>query len=362
MNKKIISTLLPVVLALTTGQTQAIENYVSYQYPSAHAAITEAPSQSLSSSEYWQVVSGKELRLGVEMAFSSSKSVVLLSPRAELKNGQLYRAPAVKEGAIRLYTHGQEQKLTTSYDRDEMAGYGFAPGSAAVQANQLKGKQATLRLTQLIEDSDSYLLHVKESDSPYQLTVNANNVMAAQGRLPIQAEFAGKKLAVSELQAMMRAPNGDAVAVSTQSDGIHLDAPLTYIGARQGLYNLELHSTQSVDGLQVKRSIRVPFVNQQQTANVVKHTLEVTSPSRVSAKVKLEVKEEGRYGVTATLFGLYQGKFAALATTEAAQDFTQSDTLPLEFVLPKGATGPFKLSILELKDQTRLQRFVVNAK
>jgi hypothetical protein len=355
LNLKLLS-----LLFAATGQVQAAENYVSYQHPKAIEAMTLLPAQPLSSNEYWHVVSGEALRQGVDMTFTSDKSVVLLSPRTEFKYGQLHQAQAIEHGAIRLYTDGHEATLKMTYDSDEMAGYGFVPGSSAVQANQLKGKQATLRLTQLIDDNDSYLLHVKETDSPYQLTIDANNVVAGNEGLKLQAQFADKTVPVTELNVSMRAPDGEIIAVTKHTGLIQPTSPLTYVGARQGLYAVEMHSEQNIDGLLVKRSIRVPFVNQHQTARILDQSLTLESPTLATASVQLEVEEAGRYGVTATVFGYLDGKLTALATSEAAQDFVQSDILPLSFKLPKGAKGPFKLTVLELKDQTRLQRFPVN--
>ncbi|CCQ10457.1 hypothetical protein PALB_13240 [Pseudoalteromonas luteoviolacea B = ATCC 29581] len=348
---------LSVALALMTTAVIANTNYVNFQYPNAIDAATDNTLQSLSSTEYWQVVSGKTLREGINLAFSSEKSVILLSPRALLKQGQPYRAPAIEERAIRLFTQSGEKHLETSYNRDEMTGYGFAPGSAAVQANQLKNQQATLKINQPIGDDDTYLLHVKESHSPYTLAVNAPNIVDAQQGLTLETTIAGIAQSLPQMAMLLRSPQGELVAFEVQQNKIEFKNELTTLGAHQGLYSLELHAEHNVDGLIIKRSIRVPFVHQQSTARLTNQSLESVSKTHLSANIDITVDESGRYGVLASVFGSLNGQYQALATSEAAMDFTHSGELNITFALPPGAKGPYELKVLELKDHTRLQRF-----
>ncbi|WP_462172190.1 DUF4785 domain-containing protein [Pseudoalteromonas xiamenensis] len=357
--KKLIQTL-PAFVMLTSMGVLANNGYVNFPYPTVISATPSANTQTLSSTEYWEVVRGDELKTGVAISFSGNKSVVLLSPQySHDMNGQK-RAPAVAENAIELHTLQGKASLSATYNRDEMSGYGFAPGSAAVQANKLAGQNATLRLNQKISDDDLYLLHVKESDSPYQLHVESNVMVQEEAALVLHADLTGAKNIKPKLAIQVSAPDGQSIPYHFTNDKLAFDAPLEHVGAREGMYNVVVHSHSMVNGLEVKRSVRLPFVHQRESASVNTYSISEQTAKHVTANVSLNVSQEGRYGVVATLMGYREGKQIALATSEAAQDFSTSETLPIRFTLPKGATGPYQVNILELKDQTRLQRFVQN--
>ncbi|WMN61635.1 hypothetical protein NI389_17625 (plasmid) [Pseudoalteromonas xiamenensis] len=355
--KKLLQAL-PVFGALTSIGVLANNGYVNFPYPTVISANPSTHTQTLSSTEYWEVVRGDELKKGVPISFTSNKSVVLLSPQHSRDMSRLKRAPAVEENAIELRTLQGKATLSATYNRDEMSGYGFAPGSAAVQANKLAGQNATLRLNQKISDDDLYLLHVKESDSPYQLNVESDVLVGEEAQLALRADVTGVKNIKSKLTIQVNAPDGQSIAHHFTNDKVAFDTPLEHIGARAGLYNVVVHSHTTVDGVDVKRSIRLPFVHQLESASIDAFALTEQTSKYVDAEVSVNVLQKGRYGVVATLMGYRDDKQIALATSEAAQDFSTSDTLPIRFTLPNGAKGPYQVNILELKDQTRLQRFV----
>lgn len=358
INRLLLS--LALIVPLVSAETATNDNYVNFTYPNNSLSSTASTDQTLSSTEYWEVVRGAALKSGVAISFTSNKSVILLSPQATLRQGTKSISPAINSNSIALFTPTGGHELSTTYNSDEMNGYGFFPGSAAVQANQLAGITATLRLTQDMHDEDVYLLHVKESYSPYPLVISSNTVVDENVKLQLSADFAGSKQALNDLNLRVFSPDGELIEHTTVDNELVFAQPLKQIGIREGLHNVIIHSKVQIDGLTIKRSLRVPFVNQVNTASVSHYQLTEQSGLDLGVDVALDIFQSGRYSVSATVLGKVNGVYQTLATSEAAKDFTHSGVLPIHFTLPKRAEGPFQIKLLELKDQTRLQRFVLN--
>ena len=337
-------------------QSNLIEREATiYIWPQPHAADTNfIEQQSRSSNEYWQVITGAQLTKGVSV-HTTSDALVRLASYANYESGSKLVSTSLDPNMLQMSVAGDqiiESQRVISEVQMEQAG--FTDGSVALKLAKMD-EALMLKTTQNLADEERYLLHVKEKNSPIVLELAAKSNVAGvvDNSMPLTMNLAKNTIANSEAKVRLLDPKGQEVPVSFSNAQVTFANDLSYFGARQGLYELEVNVSKEIDGKLVKRSVKFPF------ANTVK-TAQLNGKPKLNDNggyhLPISVSEPGRYGVTATLQGeSANGKLVRLQTISSAAWLDADGNLSLPFTLEQ-----FKhynnLSLVDIKlmDQSRM--------
>lgn len=347
--------IIAVFAAPLCGATDA----VTYQFPSVQSKSQANNKQQLQSDEYWQKVSGKALKNGVELSFTADDPLVRISPKARYENGIKTNAKQLDVDQLQLI-RGNGQAITGKdvqhIKQQEMRHAGFADGSVALKLNNMKQeKHMRLKSLEALDDNEEYLVHVKEKHSNKKLEVTGSRKLIGNTLSVDSILIAGKKVNANMLSAKLHSPNNEDIAVRfVPSKGFILNELPEYVGTAQGLLSLELLIIDSEQGETTQRSINVPFFQHLQSASVVTSNIVKSGRSTVLAEVKLAVQEAGRYSVRATLMGSNNNQtFTPIATVESAQALSDDASVVLPFNIATRYKY-YQVADIELKDQTRM--------
>lgn len=317
-----------------------------------------ASEQQVQSDEYWQTISGAELNRGVKV-YVTGDALVRLAPKVHYQSGAPQVAPDLNVDELSFtQTDGNDVQISLLAAQEQMRSAGFSDGSVAMKVANLTNQPLLLRSNGAATSNAEYLLHVKEKDSPYQLSFKLpshhNN---GQNTLNVEANLNQQNLLALTTKVNVIAPSGELIAASFNNDKVVMNSAPTEYGARNGLYQVELHTLGNVGGKLVKRSAKLPFINIARTAEIV------DSSVADAVYVNLNVAEAGRYNLLATLQGTNkQGQKVRLQTAEVAEfhDYRAKVTMPFE--LEKfGDFSDFELVDVKLTDQSRLMTLEVRS-
>lgn len=325
-----------------------------YIWPEVHpAAANFVQSQIRSSDEYWQVVSADELHKGIKV-HTTSDALVRLASYANYDSGAKYISEPLNPNMLQMSTQGQPLLKQQIISNNQMKQAGFDDASVALKLESGSGS-FTLKTSQPLRGNERYLLHVKEKNSPFKLTLGADSNVTGSidNNMALDMSLAGKKLQNSEVKVRVLAPNGEQVPVDFNAESVTFNRDLTYFGARDGLYELEVDVLTKVNGQSVKRTLKFPFANTVKTAAL---TQGMSFDQKSGYQLPIEVLEPGRYNVTATLQGQNSsGDLVRLQTVSSAAYFDQSGALSLPFTMAKFQQfDNFELVDIKLTDQSRM--------
>lgn len=339
-------------------------NRVSFIYPEVQSAtLSITNKQNLVSNEYWETITGAQLKKGVELFTSIRSPLIRLAPKVIYASGAPVKSIALNEQQLSIVqgrslaeakTLNSGTKLISNRDMQQA---GFNDGSVAAKLNLASDKPVFLRTSQSLADDAEYLLHVKEKDSKQVLEVNAvrNVIASTSNNFPIGATLAGTKLSDTELSLEMIDAQGERQKVSLQNGHILLPDSFQIVGGLHGLNEIIVNLRSWQDNRIVRRTVKIPFVQVSATA-----ILESINPSDMqsasSVKLPISVLEPGKYAVTATLAGVDRnGEVMPLQTAAVSEFFNQSKLLQLPFNLTSFPEySEFTLLNVKLVDQSRM--------
>lgn len=357
MKKRILLTL---CCGLVTA-ANAYSNDVVYQFKQVQPRVEKNITQSIASNEYWMTVSGKQLKNGIDLPLSSRNSFVRVAPKITHKNDEQPYIEPLNVRSLKLTSKdGQQNKETFAehvFAQKEMDDAGFSDGSVAlkVKSNRVLQKYV-LKTEQYLDDSSQYLVHVKEKESNAILNVVATNEMKSTSNLfALQSlKFTDPSIKVTHVSARLKSPTNQSVDVNVTHSGAKFSEQLDYIGAINGLYELELQVDAMQSNMPIKRTIKVPFVNTKQTAKTLPGYNFKEINNTVRASVTLAVNESGKFSIQATLQGSDDGKrFYNIATVEMAKTFSSDGNFDIPFNV-KSRFKEYRLINVTLKDHSRL--------
>lgn len=348
------------LIAAMSAPLCAADNTVSYQFPNVQVKSQSVNTQQLQSDEYWQKVSGKSLKKGVELNFSADDPLIRVSPKARYQDGIKTHAKQLDVTALKLVRSDGKAVINAKdvqhIKQQEMRHAGFADGSVALKlANMKNQKQVLLQSAESLNDDDEYLVHVKEKHSTKKLTVKASRKLHGTTLAIDNFALANTKVSANMVKVKLHSPHNEAIDVRfVPSKGFILSDLPDYVGAAEGLLSLEVQVTDKANGETVMRSINMPFFQPSDSASVVASKIVKKGGSSVVAQVDLAVQQEGRYSVRATLVASNDNQtFTPIATVETAGDLSSDGRLLMPFNVAKSFKF-YKLIDIELKDQTRM--------
>lgn len=364
-------------------------DYVSFITPlygeyQASLPILEQASQS---DEYWLNVTGAELNAGVTLTMSQAASLVRIAPRGDTSSGALMHAEAIAPERVQIQRVSQapqgkaaassaiatESLVKSMVSAEALASAGLTDDSSALQMSEKATPgEYRLQVSQPLTLSASYLVNVKEKGSPYQLSLKAPTVVAAD------AQTLGLKLALSqsdntfEPQAKLKQADGEIqnITMVKQGDTWQAQIPqgMQLANSNAGFSEIEVTVQTRVDGRPVQRTVKSVFKSYVNSASIKPEVLTVWDkglPNQVN--FELDVAEAGRFGLSGVLTGTNaEGQKVAIMRTQAANWLTpESSKLKLIFdpklIQASGLQPPFELNGLELQDQGQMARLSFQA-
>ncbi|WP_406664096.1 DUF4785 domain-containing protein [Gallaecimonas sp. GXIMD1310] len=340
----------------------AIAKPVVYQYPAPQIQAKPMLTISKQSNEYWQRVTGKELKAGVALHITQADNLVRVAPKAHFQAGQVEKARGLDLNLLSLHGSAKGKALAVQRiaSQQQMRQAGFEDGSVAMKAPL---EAHILKTSQPLRDDDEYLVHVKEKGSPLVLDAKADfRVHPGQQKLALALAMQGQALPAKGVKLTLVSPDGDKVPVHYDGQNVTFDTPLQAVGARHGYYQLNVFSESTVNGQTVARSATLPFMQTEQTATLGSSHLETASDGSVVAKVPLLAQQPGRFAIKATLVSVQGKQKVALATTEVAQQVDADAVFSLPFKVSGQDLSHYQLDDLVITDQTRMLKLYPDVK
>lgn len=357
MIKKI--TTLCAAIMLVNAAANANEQTV-YQFPQVQPA-SAAPLQNLEkdSVEYWQRVTGKELKRGVPVFVNQAEHFIRIAPKARFDSGEVMKPHQLQVDMFSVRDESARQMpMQAIAAREQMQNAGFRDGSVGLKLGQVNGK-AMLQTRQALGDQDIYLVHVIEKGSRSALRAKTQfKLKEQQQRLSINLSMGQKYIKDSDVELALFSPSGEQLEVRYEKGEAVFTYPLETIGAAKGYYELEANIKTNASGKIVKRSIKMPFVHSADTITMGKASVMSLGRNHFQAQVPVDVTDAGRFAIRATLTGTdSKGERVKLATVEVAKQIEGHGQFMMPFSSVRTANPPFELTDIELTDQTRMLKF-----
>ena len=331
-----------------------------YQFPQVQSAsVSQLQTLEKDSVEYWQNVSGKELKRGVPVFVNQADNFIRIAPKARFDSGEVFKPYDLQLDKLSVRdANFKKMPMQTMVAREQMQNAGFSDGSVGLKLGQVNGK-AMIKTSQTLNDNDTYLVHVIEKGSHNALHAKTQfKLKQHQQRLAMQLSMGKKLFKDNDVQLTLLSPDGEQLDVDYENGEAVFTYPLETIGAAKGYYELEANVKTKINGQTVKRSIKMPFVHSAQTITMDNAKVEYLGNKQYQAQVPVQVTDSGRYAIRATLTGKgSKGERVKLATVEVAKQIDSYDNFIMPFFVTKTAKAPFKLINIELTDQTRMLKF-----
>jgi hypothetical protein len=319
------------------------------------------------SHEYYRKVSGAELNRGIDLHTSSPRALVRLQALGAI--GQREQE-AIQPKFLQVtgadgkkHVNGAAMESIVDAAQLAKADLPFAASTSAFRLHAAMGQgKFTLKADKLGETQD-YLIHVTEPDSPFSQTLQAGAAHYLHGQNLVVStallEGSNKKHPIGAMKAELVSPAGRVFPLDFASrDGktyqaqIKLDANET---PTPGLWEVQTHSETTVKGLLVRRSTRIalpvalPVARLTGDANV-----QAGKNGELSVLLGVQAASAGRYEARGLLYGTVGGKLVPLAVAHSAKWVEAGKgELDLSFnsALLAGSSAPYEVRDLTLNDQ-----------
>ncbi|MDA8621420.1 hypothetical protein N9L48_02135 [Psychrosphaera sp.] len=334
--------------------TTTVEQTV-YQWSTVQASSKAQQFVEKSSDEYWQTVSGKELKKGVSVYLTTNDNLIRVAPKASYENGEVYKAAGIEIEDLELLDTSSKIKYNVSAtaSQSQMKLAGFDDGSVAIKG-LTNGQNAILKSRQPLADNGLYLIHVKEKNTPHVLNIKSGfKKINEEASLPFNLNMPSGTITSKDVSLSLISPVAEQVEVSLTSNGVEFSQPLEQLGAINGFYELDALVLADVNGKKVMRSIKVPFTNVKETASLGQPRFK-QEVGRVIVDMPIEADLPGRYAVKATLASKEGDIITKLATIEVAAHIDNYAKLSLPFDVSLVGTKKITLTDVEVTDQTRM--------
>ncbi len=338
------------------NESSQIEQTV-YQWASVQKGGTPQRNVVKTSDEYWQTVTGRELKKGVAVYLTTDDNLIRVAPKASYDHGQVFKAKGIDIDQLELLNNNAKTKydLTATASQSVMQQAGFDDGSVALKG-LTNGDNAILKTRQALSDDDVYLIHVKEKNSPHLLTIKSGFEKSNQAqRLPVELSVGNKALLKDEITLSLISPVSEQVNVQYNAGTAEFSQPLEQLGAINGFYEIEARVMTEIKGKKVMRSVKVPFTNVTTTALLGAPKYQ-TNANKVVVNLPIEAEMPGRFAIKATLASKNGDVVTQLATVEVAAQIDSFEQLSLPFDIATAPKGELFLMNVELTDQTRMMK------
>ena len=334
------------------------------------------------SDEYWLQTSGAELKSGLTIDSSEAEALVRFSGlvnTAPQQAGQVramatsaseprQRAQAIDPEMIEVLQGSESLSRAKSgvVAQAQLAQEGTFRNSSAFKMNGSSDDgPLTLRSHQQLEDSDQYLINIKEKGSRKKLVISADRLAYLSGEsIRFNAELLNKGNPMKRVKykAYILDASGQRIKVKlkrTKKGAWKVKLPkklkATPPGQRHELY---ISARAPHKKGKVRRIGKLAFALANPTAQV--DSIQLLMVDDVAAEARLNVAAEGRYEFRATLLGTDQeGNQRAIMRSHSAEWLEPgSHTIMVRYdqnlLEQSGLLPPYQLKDIELMDQGQL--------
>ncbi len=316
--------------------------------------------------------SAAELAAGIPIHTTAPGAVVRINP---LRTGSTDELVALDPSRVQIAPHGATGPTSGGVIPLATAGQlaaadvPFPEGSSAFRIDPSLGAGAfILRAPDLPAEGEArYVVAVVEPESPVLLKLTADSLAyLAGGRGSAEAvlETGGPPLENPMFGAILVAPDGQILPL-TVDPGADGTARISFALERmdpgaQGLWEISLSASGTVDGLLARREVRTAFGTALPTARFAGVASIEPRDDGLTVTFPVEVAAPGRYEVRAVLWGLGDdgAMHPAVLAQSAAWLEPGTESLGLGFgdglLEGTGLHAPWELRNLELRDQGRL--------
>ena len=347
-------------LALISPSQATADDYAAYSFAmyAGQANAAQHHAVSVESNEYWQDVSGQQLKQGIELPVSSASPVVLITPKHEQTGAEL------NVDALSLRIPGEAlERISQRVAADKLAQTGIFSKAVALHTRLPKAQgKLKLQSEQDLSPGTMYRVMVKERESATVMQLTAPDQNVAKGlTVSAKMQHGGRNLEARQVKANLLTPDGLTILVHTTIVGDEVEFDLkpvaNAIPPRKGLYELHVDMQAENAGQPVKRSAKLAVAMHQNTASI--QTVE-QRPGELDAQVHFTASQASRFEVRALLFASdKRGNLHPLMESHAAQSFEPGDnvlkiTFDPAILAESGLRAPFELRQVQLHDQHQL--------
>lgn len=342
---------------------------VSYSFPISDINQLDFSQKQahVQSRQYKVDVSGAQLKSGVTLNTSAKGALVRISAfdgKSSIEPKQL----SVKTSTGKLYKQGKAFDTLVNSDVMQKNGMGFQQGTTGFKLDDSLGTGTfTLKADNAIASHAKYRVNVfeKNSDTEMHLTANKSNYLKGQA-LKVDAKVfnLGRTEKIISIKGQLVSPSGKVhnVSFTPSKEGYVLNTPLdmtadTIPGA---LWELHTEVQAKVGGQLVQRNGQLPFAFAQKTASISAKPLISGQKQSPVATIPVNAKVDGRYEVRAILYGTAKnGSLKPIMMTHSAANLSAGEGALMmkfdpEILANSGATAPYKVEQLELRDQNQM--------
>ncbi len=319
------------------------------------------------SHEYFRKVSGAELNRGVDLHTSSPRALVRLQAVGAIGQSEQEAIQpkflTVTDGVGKQHVNGAAMESIVDAAQLAKADLPFAASTSVFRLHAAMGQgKFTLKADKLGESQD-YLIHVTEPNSPFTQTLQAGAALYLHGQNLVVStallEGGNKKHPIGGMKAELVSPAGRVFPLEFSSrDGqsyqaqIRLDANET---PTPGLWEVQTHIESKIKGKVVRRSARVALPVALPVARLTgEANLQAGKLGELSVLLGVEAASAGRYEARGLLYGTVGGKLLPLAVAHSAKwiDGGKGEIdLSFNAALLQGSSAPYEVRDLILNDQ-----------
>jgi len=354
--------------------------HFSQKIPSNSQLSLQAKAYEAVSDEYWLEVTGEQLNKGLELAVSHPGALIRLSAK-QVKNGASAFDLAIDPSKVQLLKNKQAlaKPFKQTISQQQLATANIFPNSSAMQLDSSMGKGTfTLQVNQQLNAKQHYMVNVKEKNSPYKLhlSIGKQSYLAGE-KITLDSYVNGLQsssiknspnsavnsqvthLAKVANSAYIKTPSGEKFTVNLQKHNgkFQVQVPSSTLPAKRGaLYELYVSSQANDQGVNIRRNAKVAFAIAQPTARMHGNY----SVSDNAAKVNLNVASEGRYEVSALVYGSNENGVETPIMLSRSAYYLQpgEQAVVLKFdqkiLAASGLKAPYTVKQLRLMDQSRM--------
>tara|TARA_R110001592_G_scaffold104272_3_gene293449 strand:+ start:4058 stop:5260 length:1203 start_codon:yes stop_codon:yes gene_type:complete len=328
------------------------------------------------SDEYWFEATGKQLKVGVDLAISSPGALVRLSGK-QTKDKYSTQTKAIDPNSVQLFKNNKKLSAPFSQkvSQQEFATANIFPNSSAMKLNSKLGKGAfTLKVNEYLDDNQRYIVNVKEKNAEHKLHLSLAKQSYMQGQT---INFTSQLKTTSTNKALLtqgkpiayiKMPSGKKSPLNFTKKGnqFQFTVPTSLTPAKRGqLFELYVETENTTNGLKVKRNAKVAFAVAQPTARIetVGDFGKKMVENQITANfvdIHLQVASEGRYEVSAMIYGSTSKKLSLpFMLSRSAYYLTPGEhtvklKLDTNIIKNSGLKAPYTVKNVRLMDQSRM--------
>ncbi|TPH15649.1 DUF4785 domain-containing protein [Litorilituus lipolyticus] len=317
------------------------------------------------SDEYWFEVTGRELMAGVAVAISQPGALIRLSGKSVKNDMRNMQQHAIEPEFVSLLKAGVTLKSAFSQKvtAEQFATANIFPNSSALQLNKTLGAgKFTLKVEQLLEEDQRYMVNVKEKNAEHKLhlTIDKQSYRAGQDILFNSKLLSRQGHALLGTQKVsVKLPNGEvnALEVVKLDNQFKITLPQHVNDQNTGqLYELLIVTEAQSQGVTVKRNGKVAFAVNRPTARLegkVDHKAD-------SVAFNVNVASEGRYEISGIVYGTnQQGDAVPFMLSRSAYYLPvgihqRKLAFDQTIIDNSGLQAPYTVKSVQLMDQSRL--------